>query len=150
MTRTEIALLLGLMAGRDRRTVGESDVLAWFQDVGDLDFADAREAVSLHYRESTEFMMPAHLRQRVREVRDARRRSEHHEVLALPSKFEDDISRDARLKAGMQDCREVLGPIMERLAASRAQGDEEEPDRSELIRQRALEVARGSRKGRRS
>lgn len=120
MTRAEVALLLGLAAGRDQRTVGEADVLAWHEDIGDLDFNDAREAVSMHYRESTDRVMPAHIRRLVRQIRDERRRREEHEVRALPSRFEGDVTRDLRIQDGLTRCSEVLEAIARRLAAARA------------------------------
>jgi len=72
MTTDEMIDLLTLAAGYDRRTVGEADVTAWQLAVGDLPFGDAKLAVVAHYRETTDWLMPAHVRTRVREVRAAR------------------------------------------------------------------------------
>lgn len=149
MTRSEVALLLGLAAARDYRTVGEVDVLAWFEDIGDLDLADAREALARHYRESTDRVMPAHIRRLVKVIRDERRRVEQHEVRAIASRFEEDVTRDLRMKQGMAQCRDVVGAVMERLAAGR-DVDHPEPSESDTIRARALEVAKASKRGRRS
>lgn len=125
MNRSEIAVLLALAAGRDQRTVGESDVLAWHEDVGDLEFADARAALGRHYRESTDRIMPAHVRRLVRVIREERRGHEQpSEPRALPSRFEDDITRTVRVKEGIAQCREVLGPVMARIAAARAKNAE--------------------------
>jgi hypothetical protein len=125
MTKAEVALLLAAAAGRDRRTIGETDVLAWHEDIGDLDYADAREALRQHYRETTEWVMPAHIRRLVRQIRDERRRLEQaHEVRALPGRFEDDVTRDIRIRAGVAQCRDVLAAIHERLEQQRDQGQE--------------------------
>jgi hypothetical protein len=121
MNRSEIAKILALAAARDLRTVGDVDVLAWHEDIGDLDFADAREAVTRHYRESTDRLMPAHVRRLVKLVREERRRLELHEVRALPCRFEDDITRDIRVREGVAQCRDVIAAVMERLAAKRDQ-----------------------------
>lgn len=62
MTPEDVGRILAAAAGRDQRTVGTADVLAWYQDIGDLDPDDALAAVSRHYRESTDRLMPAHIR----------------------------------------------------------------------------------------
>ena len=72
MTRNEVIDLLTLTASFDRRTAGKTDVAAWQATVGDLAWDDARAAVIDHYRESTEWLMPAHIRQRVAAMRQAR------------------------------------------------------------------------------
>lgn len=121
MNRSEVAVLLGLAAARDQRTVGDADVLAWHEDIGDLDFADARAALGRHYRESTDRIMPAHVRRLVRVMREERRgRDQPTAPRALPSRFEDDVTRNLRVKQGVAQCRDVLGPVMARLAAARS------------------------------
>ena len=111
MNRSEIALLLGLAAARDNRRVDEVMVAAWHEDLADLDFADAREALRRHYRESTERVMPAHIRQLVRAIR-RERRGAPHEIRALPSRFEPDATRSVRVREGVARCREVLASVM--------------------------------------
>jgi hypothetical protein len=46
----------------DNRRVEEATVLAWFELVGDLDHGMAVEAAKLHFRESTAYLTPAHVR----------------------------------------------------------------------------------------
>lgn len=72
MTDDEVVDLLTLMASFDRRTVGDADVDAWLMAVGDLPFDDAKVAVVKHYRESTEWLMPAAVRRAVRAIREER------------------------------------------------------------------------------
>lgn len=72
MTPEETFDLLTLIATRDNRTIGKVDVIAWQEDAGDLDFADSCAAVSLHFRQSTEWFMPKHLRDLVKKVRGER------------------------------------------------------------------------------
>lgn len=62
MNRSETANLLTSMASFDRRTIGESDVIAWQGVLADAAFDDCLEAVKRHYAENTEWMMPAHVR----------------------------------------------------------------------------------------
>lgn len=54
--------MLAMIASLDgRRAFGELDVAAWQAVTGDLRFADCKDAVILHYQESTVSLMPAHL-----------------------------------------------------------------------------------------
>lgn len=145
MTRHETALLLGLAAARDYRTIGEVDVAAWHQDLADVDFADAREAVSRHYRESTDRLMPAHVRRQVKTIR-AERAKATAEPLALPSRFEDDPVRSLRMGPGLASCREVLAAIA---AHQRRRRPDSELTACEVIHDRARERAIADRAERR-
>jgi hypothetical protein len=112
MNNSEIAKLLALAASRDQRTVGDADVLAWHEDIGDLDFDDAREALRRHFRESTDRLMPAHIRRLVRTIREERRRLEAKAApRQLPGRFETDTDRDARKARGMAKVRAVLDTL---------------------------------------
>lgn len=142
MKKSEAALILAAAAARDLRRVGEADVLAWHEDLEDVTYPEAREALKRYYRDHTERVMPAHIRQFVRIIRDEQRRKSAHEVRALPSRFEDDNVRDKRVARGAELCREVL-------AAALKPKPEEEPQEltpSDEIRLRALERARSERK----
>jgi hypothetical protein len=145
MNRSETALLLGAIAGRDRRIVGDADVLAWHEDVGDLGFEEARAAVSRHFRESTEYLMPAHIRRHVRVIRDENRRAA--EIRELPSRFEDDDDRNARIQRNIAQIRADLAEMAARMSIP----DEPQPEeltRSDEIRLRALDRARAERQAR--
>ena len=72
MNTDEIIDLLTLMASYDRRKVGEADVPAWDAAVGDLPYDDCRTAVIAHYRETADWIMPAHVRRRVLAIRNER------------------------------------------------------------------------------
>jgi hypothetical protein len=119
MTPGDAARVLAACALYDNRTVGHADAAAWYQTIGDLPVDDALEAVARHYRESTERMMPAHVRRIVREIRDERARATPHEARMLPSRFEDDPAREVRASRGAATVREVLAPVVEHLAAKR-------------------------------
>jgi uncharacterized protein (DUF58 family) len=149
VTRSEVALLLGAATARDRRTVGETDVLAWHEDLGDLDFADAREAVSRHYRQSTDWIMPGHIRQLVRVIRDERRAASAVKALP-PGPFEDDPERDERIRRNAARVRQALAQLAARRSIPAEPVPAEtpaEPTASDLIRQRALDRARADRRG---
>lgn len=74
MTKAEIAKLLLMAAAFDQRTIGDADIEAWAATVGDLRFGDARSGLITHYREETTRIMPAHVLERVAEIREARLR----------------------------------------------------------------------------
>lgn len=136
MNRAEVATLLALAAARDRRTVGQADVAAWFEDLCDLQFADAKEALGEHFRESMDWLMPAHIRARARVIRDRRRNPA--EIRELPSRFEPDEERAARVRAGIAMCVEALSLPTQRRRAAEAVPDEDLSP-SDRLRQRAIE-----------
>lgn len=123
MTPGDVARLLAHCNLYDNR-FGQPSVevvAAWYKTLNDLDVDDAIEAVARHYSESTERIMPAHIRQGVRAIREERRRNEPAPARALPSRFEDDMGRQVRLKRGVSTIRGVLGPLLEHMAAQRPQ-----------------------------
>jgi len=73
MNAAECSALLAVMALYDNRKVADPDVVAWLKVIGDLPYADCERAVFAHYgSESTERIMPGHVRQRVRAMRSER------------------------------------------------------------------------------
>ena len=115
MTPDETIDLLSLAACYDRRTVGETDVNAWHAAVGDLAFADCRTAVIGHYTDTTEWLMPAHVRQRVRTIRD--RRFDHAEIPAPPPELADDFPA---YRAALHAARVAAGDGRDPEAATQA------------------------------
>jgi hypothetical protein len=69
MTPGDVGRVLAKAAAFDQRTVGEADVLAWIEVIGDLEAADALEAVSRHYAETDRRLMPVHVLDQARRVR---------------------------------------------------------------------------------
>lgn len=133
MTRSEIAKLLAAAAARDARTVGEADIEAWYQDVGDLGYADALASVSEHYRDTDRRLMPSHVRVIVGRMKADRREAEPHEIRALPSRYETDQIRDDRVRRGVARVVATLGA---RHAARLGPLDEHgQPDLSHLTDQ---------------
>lgn len=120
MTPAEVAKVLAKAAAFDQRTVGEADVMAWHEILNRLEFGDALEAVTRHYTETRERLMPADVIRHARAVRDERTRAERTAApRALPSRYEDDEERNLRIKEGVSQCRDVLKPVMDMLAAKR-------------------------------
>jgi len=68
----EAAELLALAAAFDQRTVGEADALAWAEALGNINQADARTAVTEHYRHETRRLMPVDVLTGVRRIRSNR------------------------------------------------------------------------------
>ena len=72
MNLTETTTLLAMIQAFDRRTVGQADVTAWQATLDDLRFDDCRDAVVAHFRNSSEWLMPAHVRATVKAARRER------------------------------------------------------------------------------
>lgn len=119
MTPAEVAKLLAKCAAYDQRTVGEADVMAWHEILERVEFDHALEAVKRHYSTQRDRAMPADILRISRVVRDERR--EHSEPLALPSRFETDEERDARMREGVAKVREAIAPVVAKLAIERSQ-----------------------------
>jgi hypothetical protein len=66
----EVAKLLTIASMIDNRTVAPETVTEWTRVVGHIPFEQAREAVEQHFRESTSYLMPAHVTAQVRRVRE--------------------------------------------------------------------------------
>ena len=88
MTIEEAVDLLTVAASFDRRTIGRADAIAWHAVLGDLSYADARDAVLGHYGATREWIMPADIRTRVQAVRTERIR--HAQIPAPPPELADD------------------------------------------------------------
>lgn len=78
MNLPETARLLTMIASFNNRTIGESDVIAWQSVLPDVPLPDAEEAVRRHYAESTEWLMPAHVRRIVRDIHTEREALARH------------------------------------------------------------------------
>lgn len=73
MNPRECSELLTYASIIDNRTVAPETVNAWWEIVGHLDVNLARQAIIQHRRESTEYLMPAHVIRGARRLSDARR-----------------------------------------------------------------------------
>ena len=74
MTTDEVVKVLGRIQLGDNRQADKATLGEWIADIGDLDFQDAIAAVTMHRRESTAYLMPAHIRANVRTIRARRER----------------------------------------------------------------------------
>lgn len=105
MNRAETAQLLTLCAAYDNRTLGDADVLAWAQVLGDLPYTDAQNAVTAHYATETRRIMPADVRAGVRRIR--RDRLDHADATFVPSPHAIDNPR--RYAEELRDHRRAIG-----------------------------------------
>jgi hypothetical protein len=88
MNAEQAGQVLAKCASYDRRKTGDADTIAWYQAIGDLAYDDCIAAVIAHYGETTDWIMPAHVRERVREIR--RNRFQDAEKPAPPPELLDD------------------------------------------------------------
>lgn len=72
MNKMEIARLLTAIAALDNRKVLEETVEAWYAVLHSYPYSDAAEAVRQHFEDSTEYLMPAHIKQGIKRTREAR------------------------------------------------------------------------------
>lgn len=93
MSPEETGKLLGTCASYDRRTVGETDVIAWFRVLSDLPYADCEAAVIAHYTDSREWIMPADIRRRVRQAQAHEADQRHLRELLDPAAYHAQIAR---------------------------------------------------------
>ncbi len=131
MTPEDTAKLLAAAAMFDYRKADRDDILMWHSVIGDLNYDDAIEAVKHHYAQSTDRLMPAHVRQGVKAIRDERERLKPSEARQLPSRFETDADRALRAERGSERVRDALGVLAQRMQ-----------DRAEHVPGEALEQLR--------
>lgn len=61
MNRTEVATLLMKACAIDKRTLGETDVIAWHEILSPFKFDDAEAALKAHFTNSMDYLTPAHI-----------------------------------------------------------------------------------------
>lgn len=74
MNQTEIARLLTVASAVDNRTVSDEQVIVWHRALQHLPYAAAQEALIRHFRDSTEYLLPAHISAGVRRIAAERER----------------------------------------------------------------------------
>lgn len=88
MTDNQIVDLLSVVTAFDNRNAGRATVLAWAEvaEISRWTYAEAEQAVHQHFAESTEYLMPAHITQRIRVAQQAARKALGDEARkALPA-----------------------------------------------------------------
>lgn len=83
MTPDEVVKVLARVQMGDNRTTDKVVFASWLQEIGDLDFEDALEAVVMHRKTSTAWLMTAHIRENARIIRQRRERAERASAPAI-------------------------------------------------------------------
>jgi hypothetical protein len=66
----QVAAVVAKVKLGDNRDVDKLVLQEWEASIGDLDFDMAIEAVSMHRRESTDYLQPAHIRRNVARIKE--------------------------------------------------------------------------------
>ena len=80
MEEREAFKLLTLASARDGRTVSRSTAQVWATDLAKIDFDEAAEALSLHYSETSDWLLPVHVVRCVARIHTQRRLEETHRL----------------------------------------------------------------------
>jgi len=80
MNRQELTEILVMSAGLSKTTLGEGDVLLWWElpDIRDLNADRAKEGVRAYYQQNDKPMKPVHLIQYAKMVANPRRQTAHY------------------------------------------------------------------------
>jgi hypothetical protein len=106
MNRNEVIDLLSLViSARDNRTAGKAAIDAWLEDIGDLSFADAKQAALGHFREEPGvWLMSGHIRKRVQIIREDRIAHDVQAAIAQPT-----AATEEDYRAALYGIRKRLG-----------------------------------------
>jgi hypothetical protein len=86
VNKAEVAQLLTVIAQVDNRKLEPATVEAWFEILGYLDYSIAAEAAKLHFRESSEYLMPVHIITRSKKLKELLEREERRLQPAIAAK----------------------------------------------------------------
>jgi hypothetical protein len=105
MTDIEIRRLYALIVAYDNRKVSEANITAWTHQAIEnrWTYNEASEAVHQHHRDSTEFLMPAHI---TANIRAARR---------VPPAAADVLALAPADPAGQERVREIVAEVSSKL-----------------------------------
>jgi hypothetical protein len=76
MTPDQTKMILAKAALIDNRTVDIHVIKAWFEVIGHFEYEDALEALNLHRLESTEYLLPAHIKNNMTRAKAMRKTAE--------------------------------------------------------------------------
>jgi hypothetical protein len=86
VNREDVVKLLAIASAFDNRKPNEAQAIAWAEVLDGLDPRDCVEAIKGHYKESKEYLMPAHIVARARMMmldrRDRQTAEEHLAIMA--------------------------------------------------------------------
>lgn len=79
MSAEELKKLLWRINSLDHRKLSDAVFKAWWPLMEHIEYADAVEAVNVHFRDSTAYLLPGHVVANAKRIVRARRDSEHAE-----------------------------------------------------------------------
>jgi hypothetical protein len=74
MDISETGMLLAKIALIENREATNETIRAWHEILANIEFADALDALTNHYRNSTEPAKPAHIIRGAREIKEERKK----------------------------------------------------------------------------
>lgn len=113
MNLADCAAVLAKCAAFDRRTVGDSDILAWYEVLATVEVADALEAVTRWYTTNRDWIMPSDVRKLARDINQERIREETARIvpeLTPPANLVPLTDRSAELQAKYRQLYNALPP----------------------------------------
>ena len=113
MNLAETDQLLTVIHNIDRRLIDDATVLVWQEILGDLHFADCVQAITEHFRESTAYLMPAHIVAGARTIERQRIRDANHAKMlaAVPETDNRPLSdRSQEIRDFVAGIRSILPP----------------------------------------
>jgi hypothetical protein len=104
VNRDDVVKLLAIASAFDNRKPNEAQAIAWAEVLTGLDPRDCAEAIKEHYKESREYLMPAHVVSRARTFMLRRREEEQvAEHLAIMGRHPENVDRVKAIEAGAND-----------------------------------------------
>ena len=71
----ETGTILAFVSLIDNRQVSDEAIMAWHELLKDLEFEDARQAVTNHFKDSNEYLRPVHIIQGAKRVKMERKKT---------------------------------------------------------------------------
>lgn len=111
MNITEVTALLGRIQVLDNRQVDELTIEGWAPIMAPVAYRDAVEAINWHFANSRDYLMPKHIVDRVRAVRNEAHERAQIEAprrgVPRPPRFAEAVkaAQDAAHAAGVEDTR---------------------------------------------
>lgn len=108
MNYAETTQVLAAIQIYDARHVDEATIKAWHKMLHAFTLPDCLAAVEAHFRESTEYLLPAHIIRRVKQKRARRLELAENPVLNYHDEYDDDGNRLPDAKAKQEHLRTLI------------------------------------------
>lgn len=114
MDLRETANLLRYVNLHDKRLVDELVIRDWQDLLGDLEYSDCYQAVREHRMNSTEYLLPVHIRRGAKRFAEARRRAQadqHPAIESGPAAFQRSPEQQAEVQQNIARMRQVIAEV---------------------------------------